>query len=108
MNAKEFNELVQETVVSTAGILQSKGVEYTRDANTDRLSFFKELANEVGVTPLQVAMIMLSKHNASLRTFIKNDAKGIQQILSEPIDWRIDDIINYCFLIKGLIRDKSA
>lgn len=106
MNIKDFNQIVTETVESTARLLMTKGTEYA--GNDDRLSNFKRGAALTGITPLQVALIYLSKHYDALATYIRNDASGMQQILSEPIEGRIDDIINYCFLIKGLIHEKTS
>ena len=104
MNRSDFDNLVKETINETAQLLISKGAEYA--GNEDRLANFKRGAAHIGVTPLQVALIYTSKHFDALSTYIRNDARGMEQILSEPIDGRIHDLINYCFLIKALIIEE--
>lgn len=103
MDNKEFTSLVEKTQQSTSALLISKGQEYA--GSSDRLANFKRGAALTGTTPLQCCFIYMSKHYDSLSTFIKKDAAGFEQHLSEPIEGRIDDLINYCFLLKGLIQE---
>ena len=106
MDNKEFTALVEKTQQSTSALLISKGQEYAGSA--DRLANFKRGASLTGTTPMQCCFIYMSKHYDSLSTFIKKDAAGFEQHLSEPIDGRLDDLINYCFLMKGLIQESQA
>ena len=105
MDNKEFTTLVEKTVRDTSALLISKGQEYAGSA--DRLANFKRGANLTGTTPLQCCFIYMSKHYDALSTYIKKDASGFDQHLSEPIEGRIDDLINYCFLMKGLIQESK-
>lgn len=105
MNRTKFDQLVQETIESTAKLLIQKGAEYAGDE--DRLSNFKRGAAHIGVTPLQVALIYTSKHFDAIATYIRNDARGATQILSEPIEGRLDDLINYALLLKALIAEEK-
>lgn len=103
MNQQDFKKLVDQTVQDTAAILISKGEEYAGSA--DRLANFKRGATLTGVTSLQCCFIYMSKHYDSLSTYVKKDAQGFKQILSEPIEGRLDDLINYCMLMKALINE---
>jgi len=103
MNLDTFNKLVDDTVKSTSELLITKGGEYA--GSDDRLANFKRGAELFGVTSLQVALIYMSKHYDAVGNYIRAHAHGIPQNLSEPIDGRIDDLINYCYLIKALIHD---
>ena len=105
MNQTEFKKLVDQTVQDTAAILISKGEEYA--GSQDRLANFKRGSNLTGVTSLQCCFIYMSKHYDSLSTYVKKDAAGFKQILSEPIEGRLDDLINYCMLMKALIAESS-
>ena len=105
MKNKDFVELVERTQRTTSALLIAKGQEYSGDS--DRLSNFKRGATNTGMTPLQVCFIYMSKHYDSLATYVKKDAGGYTQILSEPIDGRLDDLINYCILIKALIAEST-
>lgn len=105
MNHETFTQLVTDTMKSTGDLLVSKGAEYAGDV--DRLSNFKRGANLTGCTPLQVAFIYLSKHYDSLATYVQNDAAGLTLATSEPIEGRLDDLINYCLLLKALIVESA-
>lgn len=106
MRQDEFDKLVEQTFEDCRDLLVGKGGEYA--GSEDRLSNFKRGAALTGSTPLQVAMIYLSKHYDSLSTFVRKDAAGQAQRLTEPIEGRLDDIINYCVLIKGLVRERKV
>jgi hypothetical protein len=105
MNQAEFSQLCEQTYDETFNLLKSKGQEYA--GTEDRLSNFKRGANLTGTTPLQCCFIYMSKHYDALSTFIKKDADGFDQHLSEPIEGRINDLINYCLLMKGLIQESQ-
>lgn len=105
MNQGEFEQLVAETIEKTAEILVMKGREYA--GGEDRLSNFKRAAANTGATPIQCCFIYLSKHYDSLATFVKDNAQGFNRPVSEPIEGRLDDLINYCLLMKGLVRENG-
>lgn len=99
MNAQEFEKVVEETIVSIRKLLEVKGGEYA--GTEDRLSNFKRGAASTGCTPLQVAFIYAAKHWDSIASYTRNPNRPS----SEPIEGRLDDLINYCLLIKGIIRE---
>jgi hypothetical protein len=103
MNNTDFNKLVEETISETARLLLIKGGEYA--GSEDRLANFKRGGQLAGVTSLQTAFIYASKHYDALATFIRDNAGGKVRPRSEPIEGRLDDLINYCILIKGLVRE---
>lgn len=103
MNQLEFDVVLQETIDSIKKLLSVKGGEYA--GSTDRLANFKRGASLTGATPLQCLFIYLSKHYDAIATFVRDDATGVNRERSEPIDGRLDDIINYCLLAKALIRE---
>lgn len=100
MNQKDFDVVVNETLKSIQNLLVVKGWEYA--GSEDRLANFKRGAAMTGATPLQVALIYASKHYDSIASYIK--ANGDIQS-SEPIEGRFDDLINYCILMKALIKE---
>lgn len=103
MNNKDFEALVKDTFAECERIMSGKGHEYA--GSEDRLANFKRGAVLTGATSLQVALIYLSKHYESIAAYVKKDAAGQAQSLSEPIGGRLDDLINYCLLMKGLIHE---
>jgi hypothetical protein len=105
MNQTEFGELVASTVASINKLLVVKGGEYANDA--DRLANFKRGAALTGATPLQVAFIYASKHYDGIASFVRTAAEGKVRPSSEPIEGRFDDLINYCLLMKALVKESQ-
>jgi hypothetical protein len=101
MNQKEFEAMFEETMKSIHHLLVVKGGEYA--GSEDRLGNFKRGAERVQGTPMQVLWIYAAKHIDSIETFIKDGVTRTNRPRSEPIEGRIDDLINYCILLKGLV-----
>lgn len=99
MKQEEFNLVVEETVNSLKELLRVKGGEYA--GSEDRLANFKRGAALTGVTPLQVAFIYASKHYDGIASYVKDPTRES----SEPIEGRFDDLINYCILMKAVVRE---
>lgn len=106
MNQGEFNKVVNETVSGIQKLLAVKGGEYA--GPEDRLGNFKRGAKLTGITPLQVAFVYASKHYDGIATYIRKSASGEPMELSEPIEGRLDDLINYCILMKAIIGERGA
>src|SRR4051812_29184476 len=106
MNQADFNVVINETMENINKLMRVKGGEYA--GSEDRLANFKRGQLRTGAHPMQVLWIYLSKHIDSVETFIKDTAAGIQRERSEPIDGRLDDIINYCLLMKALVKEQSS
>lgn len=105
MDQKTFDALVEETISSIKGLLLVKGGEYA--GSDDRLANFKRGASLVGVSPLQCLFIYLSKHYDAFATYVRDAAAGTTRPRSEGIEGRLDDLINYCILAKGLVREEA-
>jgi hypothetical protein len=103
MNTQDLDQLVQSTFAEINRLLVVKGGEYAN--SEDRLANFKRGAALTGATPLQVLFIYMSKHYDAVASFVQSSAKGQTRPSSEPIEGRLDDLINYCLLAKGLIGE---
>jgi len=101
MQQDEFEKVVLGTMEQCRQLLVVKGGEYA--GSVDRLANFKRGADLVGVTPLQCLFVYLSKHYDAVATFVRDQANGEDRPRSEPIEGRLDDLINYCLLAKALI-----
>jgi hypothetical protein len=106
MNQHQFSKIVDQTFSSCRELLVVKGGEYA--GTGDRLANFHRGAQLTGCTSKQVLMIYLSKHYDSIATYVKTEAEGAVRKSSEPIEGRIDDLINYCMLLKALIAESVA
>ena len=120
MNFHTFEKMVLEPVLSTIrSVLASKGTEYAR--SLDRFANFKRHATEHR-SPLSVLEIYKAKHQDSIKYFwdkheailLDKNLSDLEQArkivelhasLSEPIEGRFIDDINYSILALGLIRE---
>lgn len=104
MNSKEFDKLVNETVEICKDIMVSKGGEYAH--GDDRLDNFKRNAQQLGLTPEDVWMVYFRKHIDAITMAVKDVRVGNNRVVSEPIDGRFDDAINYLILGKALFIER--
>lgn len=114
MKREALNRLINDTFERLTRLRRTKGVEYS--GNEDALSNFKRGAADTGCTAEQVLWIYVAKHLDSIKTYIRDGAifaKGphvsysTRSELSEPIEGRIDDVINYMLLLQGLIHESK-
>ena len=106
MQRAMFNELIiKKTFETIQDLSTNKGHEYSGE--DDALSNFKRNAERVGITPMQVWAVFAGKHYDSICTYIKESMSQEKRVLTEPIDGRIDDLITYLLLLKGLIHDND-
>ena len=83
-------------------LLKLKGADYT-GGNADRLNNFKDSAKLLDIDPETVWAIYFMKHIAAIMTYVKDG-----KVQSEKIEGRIDDAINYLYLLEGLIEDRRV
>lgn len=81
-------------------VMQAKGGEYSR-GEADVNSNFKRVAQDLGVAPEFAAWVYLRKHLDSIANFIKNPNTP----LSEPIEGRLGDALNYILILASLIEE---
>lgn len=105
MNTQDLDAIVRSTFDSVNKLLIVKGGEYAN--SEDRLANFKRGAALTGCTPLQVLFVYMSKHYDGVASFVKTSAAGEARPSSEPIEGRLDDLINYCLLAKALIGEEK-
>jgi hypothetical protein len=79
-------------------VLQAKGTDYS--SKEDRLSNFKKLAEDLGVSPMVIWSVYFKKHIDAILSFSKNG-----QVESEPIRERFVDARNYLDLGLALVED---
>jgi hypothetical protein len=94
-----FDKQIEECL----GILGLKGAEYQASAGIDT-SFFKEAAEELGISPYQVLGVLARKHWQSVVKFM---ASGGTKKGSEPITGRISDLVNYLLFLRMLFEEEG-
>lgn len=99
MKRDDFHILMDNTFERMKELNTKKGKDYAGDE--DALSNFKAAAERLGVTPFQIWAVYADKHWSAIMSFCKEG-----QLESEPIEGRIDDVMVYCTLLLGLIKDR--
>lgn len=122
MNQTQLTKVIEDTLASTSALLISKGAEYASD--NDRLDNFKKNATLLGLSPLQVWSVYAFKHVDAIQSYMRkvhaqynrNEALYddlamkdalllVDYKLSEPIEGRFHDAINYLFLGLAILHE---
>ena len=98
MTQMEFNIFIGNKILECRNILVAKGHDYTD--GKDRLSNFKIVAKQCGITPIQVWYVFLTKHLLAIETFVREG-----EVYSESMEGRFTDAINYLLLGEALMQD---
>lgn len=101
MNSSQFNQVVATARNRQDNLLKLKGDDYTQH-EIDRLSNFKRNAIASGLTTKQVWTVYFLKHIDAIMSYVKTGVEG-----SEPITGRLDDAINYLYLLEALIVEED-
>jgi len=99
MKIEDFEKLITKELLPVCmKIMDSKGLAYS--GLEDKLGNFKRCAALSGLTPKQVWFVYFIKHYDALTSYIRGEYSD-----SEPIEGRIQDLINYLFLLYGIIKE---
>ena len=99
MNTEEFNKIVEEFLEKTKATLIKKEDEYS--LGEDRFAFFKREAQIANVTPEKALYFCMLKHITSFIDMINTGDKYSQELWFD----KLGDIVNYCILLYGLLKD---
>lgn len=102
MKAAEFRVTIDELYARLVKLTATKGEEYKR-AEDNQFANFERGAAALGMTREQVLWVYASKHLDSIITYIKDAAEGREREYAEPITGRIDDVILYMLLLRGMV-----
>jgi hypothetical protein len=103
MTQEEFGKTFESRVDSCRRILISKNTEYARGG--DKLSNFKKAGGMLGKHPAIALQGMMSKHQISIVDMINDFELGITHP-QKQWDEKLNDALNYLFLLDALIKDK--
>lgn len=102
MNHDQFQRVRENIAEARDSMLTIKWRDY-RGVSPDLLANFKDIAAELGITPIQVLGVYMNKHVKAINKFIRcPDSEN-----SEPIQGRIIDNMNYLDLLAALIVDDA-
>lgn len=106
MKTREFEVIINESFETVRRLVETKGHEYSGDL--DRLLNFKRNGAALGLMPSTIWAVYAAKHWDSIMQYMQDLQHGRYRELSEPIEGRIDDLITYLLLLKGLLNEPRA
>lgn len=98
MDARRFNEILDDQLGTIQRMLGAKAKEYATD---DRLHNFKKAAALKGETPIEALSGMMAKHTVSIYDMMHSPEIFSHEIWNE----KITDHINYLILLKALVLE---
>ncbi len=101
MTKKDFDNFVTEKITRCLGVLTAKGHDYAPEEE-DRLSNFKLVGSRIGLQPIPIWYVYFMKHIIAIETMVKEG-----KLLSEDIEGRFTDAINYLLLGEALLIDET-
>tara|TARA_R100000742_G_C4214856_1_gene40223 strand:+ start:314 stop:643 length:330 start_codon:yes stop_codon:yes gene_type:complete len=100
VKAEEYKKLRDKFILDTFKLSDDKRIEYTEGNHNDNVLWnFETIADKVNLNPLQVLSVYYQKHNSSINNYFKDGKE-----YSEPIEGRIQDMINYLLLMVAMLR----
>lgn len=103
MTPELWEQLLDEQVTSIRSLAHLKGGEYAGDV--DRLANFRRNAEALNLPMSTVWGVYAAKHWDAITQFIKDTQAGTSRPRSEPITGRVDDLIVYLILFKGIYEE---
>ena len=100
MTKNKYKRLRSDLLKLSESIMNEKQPEYTNN-NADILNNFKTTAEALKITPIEVWAMFFHKHTQSIMTHAQNSKTK----MSEPIESRYADLINYITLGLAILQD---
>ena len=98
MEPQKFYDTIEELIDECLEIMKAKGLAYS--GKQDSFANFKRVAKNLSMSQYDVWYVYFAKHLDSLASWIREEYSD-----SEPIESRIKDLINYLFLLYGMIAE---
>lgn len=101
MNSQELYDLIDNVIYSECRkIMKGKGESYS--GLKDKLGNFKRTAELADNPILKVWLTFFVKHFDSVCSYVRGEYND-----TEPIEGRFYDMINYCCLALGIIKEQA-
>lgn len=83
-------------------LIRAKNADYSQgEQKGDRIAAFRRIGRDIDVSMQKVWAILAQKHWGAIMKYVKD---GILE--SEPIEGRINDLINYFVLLSAIVEDE--
>ena len=102
MDAKQFDEIVEDTISQTRNVLITKNAGYSPGA--DKLSNFKKSAALQRCTRRRALGGYMTKHIISVYDMIEDDEPHSMDIWDE----KLGDAINYLILLRAVVIEEHG
>ena len=97
------DEVFAKRFVDCMELIRGKNADYTAgNAAVDRIYNFRKASEEIGLPMKKIWYVYAWKHWTAIRKFV-NDS----HVESEPIDGRINDVINYMILLGAIVDEEK-
>ncbi len=84
-------------------LIRAKNSDYTEGkGDRDRIAHFRAAAKDLELPMLKIWQVFVRKHWSTIQKFANGGT-----LESEPIDGRINDIINYMVLFAAIVEDEK-
>ena len=85
-------------------LIRAKNSDYTEgNGKRDRIAHFRSASADLKLPMMKIWQVFIRKHWSTVQKFANGG-----EIESEPIDGRINDIINYMVLLAAIIEDEKT
>lgn len=101
MTFDEFEVVANVAINNMRKLMASKGREYAR--TEDRFDNFNRLAADLSMSRDKVLLVYLTKHMDAIKNYV-NTGNSV----SEPIQGRILDALNYLLLLYGMVEERET
>lgn len=113
MKQKQFEQELAEVIQECTSMLTKKGREYqaTEIDGIEVFQNFINVGNTLGLNKEDVLFVYFEKHIHSISKFLMDLRSGkslseIENNMTEPINGRIVDAINYLLLLNSMINER--
>lgn len=101
MTKEKLEQVITDLEKGCKDLRDSKGLDYASEQ--DALKNFKEIGEQLKMTPKAILGVYLNKHISSINNYISGEKE------TEPIEERIKDTINYLKLLHCLnVEEKET
>jgi len=104
VNVKEYQEHISHLLSQCYAVSKAKRKSYAND--NDVLANFKQIAAATSMTKYQVWAVYFNKHVLSINNAIKYHPERPEDV-SESMQGRIIDCINYLLLLNAIIAEDA-
>lgn len=107
---RQLSILLDTTFCNISTLQETKGAEYSRGGydkdGSDILDNFRRNGEELNLPMEVILRVYAAKHYAAITQYIVDLHAGVVRDVSEPIDGRVDDLINYLLLFKCMLEER--